>query len=224
MSHSNNDVKLTPAQLASLNSWASLPTTSHNVFDNAFNRHLNTSSVQPSTQHVATSSPIQPSTQRVATSPPPIKLHTVSNSTPSSPSISPSLIAKERELEMREERIRRVLELQKNASEKRDEVDRINVVHASLPLGVVHHGGLPLGIVHHGGLPFGVVHHGGLPFGVVHHGGLPFGVVHQGAIHHGNMQVGINRRANLDLDQRHAFIPTDNSVGLSRIAPHLVRF
>lgn len=206
MSHtnSNNDVKLTPAQLASLNSWANLPTTSHNAFDNAFNRHINTSPVAPPTKHVTPASPT------------PLVIPTV-NSNTSSPSISPSVIAKEMELEMREQRIRQVLELQKNAAEKRECESTVNVIHGGLPVGLVHHAGIPFGVVH-GGLPFGVVHHGGFPVGVVH-GGLPFGVVHRGAIHHSNMPIGVRHE-----DQRHTFMPTDSSVGLSRIAPHLVRF
>jgi len=122
----------------------------------------------------------------------------------------PSTIAKTKELE-REEQIRRVLEMQKSVSEQ--SVNHHVIYHGVHPIGVVHHGGLPLGVVHHGVHPIGAVYHGGLSLGVVHHGVLPIG----------GYPVDV-RRERLVQERSHSFTPTDSSIGLSRIAPHLVRF
>ena len=239
MSHtSNNDVKLTPAELASLQKWASLPTTSHNAFDNAFSRMQKTSPAIPVAEvnravPVAEVKRVVPVTEvNRAVAPPPLSLDTKTyfprSSSSSSPPVSPSTLAKEKELEMREQRIRQVLEMQSKAAEQRVNHDTpVNIVHrGGLPIGVVHHGSLPFGVVHHGGIPVGFVHHNGLPFGVVHHGGIPFGVVHHDGIpvgHH-NGSVHHGHRKNFIPEQRHEFTPSDSSIGLSRIAPHLVRF
>ena len=207
-STSNNDNKLTPELLARLQMYASLPTTSHAAFDEAFKNAFDTPS---SNNHVTKETRAVP--------PPPLPFtntYVANSSPPSSRNASPSAIAKDLEREKREQRIRQIQQMQ-NASEH--PALRVGVEHHDvLPVGFVQHGGLPVGFVQHGGLPVGFVHHGGLPVGFVHHGGLPVNLGHHSRLpdngHHKNLVP----------EQRHSFTPTDNSVGLSRIAPHLVRF